>query len=69
MYRTPVSSSHIAAIGYDPNTMTLEVEFNDGSLYQYFDVPERVYQELMQAGSKGRFMHANVRNSYRYAKL
>jgi len=69
MDRTPVSSSHIASIGYDPNSMTLEVEFTDGGLYQYFDVPESVFQELMQADSKGRYMHANVRNCFRYAKL
>ena len=49
MDRTPVSSSHIAAIGYDPTSMTLEVEFSDGAVYQYFDVPEAVHQELMQA--------------------
>lgn len=69
MNRTPVSSSHVASVGYDPNTMTLEVEFKDGSVYQYFDVPETVYQELMRASSIGQFMHANIRNNYRYTKV
>jgi len=66
MNRTPVSSSHVASVGYDPNTLTLEVEFNDGSVYQYFDVPETVYQELLRASSVGTFMHANIRDNYRY---
>jgi hypothetical protein len=69
MNRTPVSSSNVASVGYDPNSMTLEVEFKDGSVYQYFDVPETVYQELMRASSVGEFMHANIRNNYRYTKV
>jgi len=69
MNRTQVSSSHVASVGYDTNTLTLEVEFKDGLVYQYFDVPETVYQELMRASSVGQFMHANIRNNYRYTKV
>jgi hypothetical protein len=69
MNRTPVSSSNIASIGYDAKTLTLEVEFRDGSIYQYFDVPETVYQEFMRASSKGRFLHANIKGNYRYARV
>lgn len=69
MNRTSVSSSNVASVGYDPNTLTLEVEFKDGSVYQYFDVPETVYQELRRASSVGQFMHANIRNNYRYTKV
>jgi hypothetical protein len=69
MNRTPVTSSNVVSIGYDPSTLTLEVEFKGNSVYQYFDVPEIVYQELMRASSIGQFMHANIRNNYRYAKV
>lgn len=69
MNRTPVSSSHVVSVGYDPNTLTLEVEFKGGSGYQYFDVPETVYQELMRASSVGKFMHANIYNNYRSTKV
>jgi len=69
MNRTPVSSSNVVSIGYDPGSLTLEVEFTGGSVYQYFDVPEAVYQELMRASSKGQFLHANVKNNYRYTKV
>ena len=68
MDRIPVSSSHIADVGYDPATMTLEIGFKDGSVYQYFDVPDVLYQEFMRAGSKGTFLHANIRNNHRYVK-
>ncbi|MGD0672457.1 MAG: KTSC domain-containing protein [Candidatus Binatus sp.] len=69
MNRTPVSSSNVAEIGYDASTMTLEVAFHDGSVYQYFDVPDRVYQEFMRAASKGKFLHANITNNFRYTKI
>ena len=69
MNRTPVSSSNVASVGYDAISLTLEVEFKGGSVYQYFDVPEAVYQEMMRASSVGEFMHANIRNQYRYTRV
>jgi hypothetical protein len=69
MNRTLVTSSNVVSVGYDPDSMTLEVEFKDGPVYQYFDVPEAVYQELMRASSVGQFMHANIRYNYRYTKV
>lgn len=69
MNRTPVISSNVMSVGYDASTLTLEVEFKGDSVYQYFDVSETVYQELMQASSIGQFMHANIKNNYRYAKV
>lgn len=69
MNRIPVSSSNVAAVGYDQTTLTLEVEFHSGSVYQYFDVPAPVYQGLMSAGSVGSYLSQNIKNSYRYSKL
>jgi len=69
MNRTTVSSSNVAEVGYDSATMTLEVAFCNGTIYQYFDVPEAVYQELMRAESIGKFLNAHIKNSYRYARV
>lgn len=69
MDRTPVSSSNVAEIGYDVATMTLEVLFHNGTTYQYFDVPEPVYQNLMGADSKGTFLNTQIKNNYRYSKI
>ena len=44
-------------------------EFKNGSVYQYFDVPEVVYQELMSAASVGTYLNQNSKNSYRYAQI
>lgn len=69
MNRIAVDSSNLADVGYDSTIMTLEVGFRNGSVYQYFDVPETVYQEFMRATSKGQFLNQNIKNNYRYAKL
>ena len=69
MDRTPVNSSDIADVGYDDTTMTLEVGFHSGSIYQYFDVPQTVYGEFMSADSKGKFFNMYIKNNYRYTKL
>jgi hypothetical protein len=67
--RQPVQSSNLAAAGYDPESRTLEIEFVDGGVYQYFDVPQSVYEGLMTAPSHGKFFRAHIRDKYRYAKI
>ena len=67
MNRTPVRSSNIASVGYENGT--LEIEFVDGGVYQYFNVPEPVYQGLMSATSKGRYFHDHIKDSYQTSKV
>lgn len=64
MQRTPVASSNIASIGYDIGSETLEIEFKSGKAYQYFNVPQLIYEQLMAAPSHGVFFNANIRNIY-----
>ena len=68
MERQSVDSSNLASVGYDAENEILEVEFNHGGVYQYFDVPEDVYRELMAAPSHGRYFMANIRGDYEYEK-
>ena len=69
MTREPVSSSHLTEIGYDSPTQTLEVCFKSGRIYQYFDVPERIYDGLKTAGSPGGYLSREVKGNYRYARV
>lgn len=70
MIRKPVRSSDLRSVGYDPDSATLEIEFKDGSIYQYFDVPLTVYAGLMAAMSHGSYFARHVRNrGYRYRKV
>jgi hypothetical protein len=69
MNREPVSSSTVASIGYDAATETLEVGFNNGTVYQYYNVPGFVHDNFMQAVSKGEFLNANIKNTYPYSRV
>lgn len=70
MNRTPVSSSNIASIGYDSRTQTLEVEFHNGSVYQYHGVPSSIYQGLMGAPSHGSYLDAYIKKGgYAYTRV
>jgi hypothetical protein len=64
MDRTPVRSSNIRSLGYDPSSRTLEVEFHSGGLYQYSGVPGAIYQGFMRAASKGSYFHDHIRGRY-----
>ncbi len=69
MERIPVESSNIASIGYDEDTNTLEIEFHNGGVYQYFDVPFLVYDGMMEAGSKGQYLAQQIKGQFRYVKV
>jgi len=69
MKRELVTSSTIRAIGYDKDRRVLEIEFLTGSVYQYFDVPEAVFTEILRASSAGQYLNANIRGQYRYGRV
>jgi len=69
MNRIPVSSSNVATVGYDSETQTLIIEFNNGGVYQYFDVSQDIYEALISADSVGKYLNANIKGYYRYARV
>lgn len=69
MEKYSVASSNIASIGYDEAVQTLEVEFLNGSIYQYYNVPMNMFQQLMQDSSKGRFLNTYIKNAYPFTKI
>jgi hypothetical protein len=67
MQLDPVESSMLAAVGYDTDLKTLVVLFNSGKAYQYTDVPPEIFQGLLEANSKGRYMLDHVIDHYPHA--
>lgn len=66
MERVAVDSSNLVSIGYDENSGILEIEFRSG-VYQYFDVPSFVYEELVSSDSKGLYFNNNIRGVYNFS--
>ncbi|MFH0810919.1 MAG: KTSC domain-containing protein [Pseudomonadota bacterium] len=69
MQRTVVPSSSISSIGYDSASETLEVEFQNGSVYQYYNVGQTIYDQIMIAPSKGQFLNSQIRNAFPYSRV
>lgn len=66
MRRIPVKSKSVASVGYDSRARVLEVEYHGGKVYDYLKVPPLIYDELMAAESKGRFVNYVVKQLYDY---
>lgn len=65
-----VDSSNIEAIGYDRDNRELHVRFlKSGETYVYYNVDEWVYQEFLQADSKGKYLNTNIKDRYECSKL
>lgn len=64
--RHSVTSSRIRAIGYDPDKRILEIAFHNGEIYQYLDVPERIYKKYISDAvvSKGRFFDGVIKGKF-----
>ena len=69
MEREMVASSTILSVGYDPASETLEIEFKSGGLYQYYNLPEAVYQDFMASDSKGKFHNVYIKNSFPFSRV
>jgi KTSC domain len=69
MNRIPVTSSNIAAIWYDEENLVLEMEFNNGSIYQYSWVPVNEYSNLMGASSHWTYFNQYIKDNYPVTKI
>jgi hypothetical protein len=70
MHRTRLRSTERIAAGYDGARHLLEVEFENGRIYQYEGVPMEVYHDLLEADAPGRYLDARVKKAgYNYRRM
>ena len=67
--RQPVQSAALVSVGYSKRLHAIEIEFTNGAVYRYADVPRSVYHDLMSAESKARFYHANIKGKFRSMRV
>lgn len=65
----PVDSSQIRSVGYDSEAETMYIEFNNGQVYRYLEVPSNVFNNLKNSSSPGRFFMSSVKQYYDYSKI
>ena len=66
---TPVDSQMILGVRYNAKTYELDVVFRTGDKYRYKNVPQFVFDGLMQAKSHGQYMHKKVLGRFKYERL
>lgn len=64
-----IQSSNVKKTEYDTETKKLVVEFNNGSLYEYDEVPHQVYTQFRLAESQGKFFSSKIVKTYTHKKL
>lgn len=69
MKRQQVTSSNIYSVGYDVQSQILEIEFHSGGIYQYFNVPSAIFNNLMSASSHGSYFNRYIKGQYQSTKI
>ena len=69
MQRKRVNSSKLRSVGYDEKSMTLEIEFSNGQVYQYVKVYPEVYRRFMAAPNPTSFFEDRIEEDYTGRKV
>jgi len=67
--RTVVDSSSLRSLGYDAASLVLEVEFRNGSVYRYANVPTELWARFRHAESMGKFFQDHVRDQFETTRI
>ena len=62
-------SSHLQQYDYDPDSQTLTVQFQDGTVYNYANVPQTEFWNLQKAGGSGVYFVNKIRNRFPTTKV
>lgn len=65
----PVESSNVKAVGYDPQSRVMHVQFHSGNHYSYADVPPATHEALVKADSVGKHFNQHVMGKYQHSKV
>ena len=69
MVNNMVLSREIEWIGYDDKRNMLQVEFIAGGIYQYDQVPQKIYQDFLNAPSYGQYFESQIKGHYIHRKV
>jgi hypothetical protein len=67
--RQHVESSALRSVGFSKRRHILEIEFTNGAIYRYVDVPPSVYRDLLSADSKARYYDLNIKRNYQSIRV
>jgi DNA helicase HerA-like ATPase len=67
--RQPVESSSVLSVGYDEPSQTVEIEFKGSGVYQYYNVPQVIFDQMMASESVGKFINTYIKPAYACSRV
>lgn len=64
-----VTSSNLDSVLYDETSNSLFIKFHHGGVYEYFDVPQYIYENLLNAPSHGKYHAQFIKRKFRYIQM
>lgn len=64
-----INSSNLKSASYDTESSLLTVVFNNGSIYQYENVPWELFTKFRMSESQGKFLNQKIKGTYSYVKV
>jgi hypothetical protein len=55
--------------GYAERMKILEIEFSSREVYHYFDVPKKLFVDLLKADSAGKYFNQCIKGKFRFQKI
>ena len=65
----PIKSSMFSGHHYDPATRQMTVQFKNGAIHQYDDVPMEKHEAFTGAFSPGQFFNEKIKSNYASRKV
>ena len=62
-------ASAVSWARYSLSTRTLELGFRSGRTYRYFEVPQTVFDWLLQSESKGTYVNRLIKDRYEFEEV
>ncbi len=65
----PLESKMFLSAAYDAKAQILYLRFRSGDVYRYFEFPDGLYQEFLNAESHGRYFRSHIRDHFRHERM
>ncbi|HEY4196776.1 MAG TPA: KTSC domain-containing protein [Mucilaginibacter sp.] len=62
-------SAVISAYQYDPDNEILTIRYHSGKVYNYLNVPEKVFREMRSTMVKGIWFNRHIKGKYRFEEV
>jgi KTSC domain-containing protein len=69
MNRTGVTANGIAQVGYEDGSEILEIEFSSGKVFQFFNVPQKMFNQLMSTSHKEIYYEREILERFPYKRI